>query len=51
MANREKLPRIAIEVDQDLKNKFVKKVEEDGYTIKGLILKWVKKYLSGTMKM
>lgn len=50
MFERKKMPRIAIEVEQDLKNKFVKKADDDGYTVKRLLVKWIKKYLGGSLK-
>lgn len=47
---RPKKPRLVIETTADLKAEFSEKVRSEGYTVSGLVLRWIRDYLKGKKK-
>ena len=37
--------RLTIEIDPELKEKLMTKLRTEGYTLKGIVSKWVREYL------
>ena len=37
--------RLTIEIDPELKDKLMTKLRTEGYTLKGIVSKWVREYL------
>ena len=44
---RAKKPKIVIETNEETKKQFTEKARSEGYTMSGLILKWIRDFLSG----
>lgn len=45
MKGKNNMTRLTIEIDKDIKQSFIEKAREEGYTMHGVILKWIKEYL------
>ena len=43
--NRSDKPRLTIEIDQALKNKFLEKVAAEGRTMRWYLEKWIREYI------